>query len=324
MPFLIVGGALLVLLLGALAVSRWVYQKAFYVPKKQKNADPYAHFGRKKDEDYRRRLYGLVDMLKEKESEEVFTDSYDGLRLVGHYYHLADGAPLKIIFHGWRSTYLRDCGGGAEMAWRAGYNLLLVDQRALGKSEGHTITFGIKEKYDCLSWVNYAIERFGKDVKIILGGVSMGAATVLMASALDLPSNVKCISADCGYTSPEAIIRKVCREDMGIPDSLGFPFVRLGARLFGGFSIMDGGALEAVKHAKVPLMIMHGDEDDFVPFSMCHELYEAIPGQKTLLTVAGAGHGLSYFAQTERYEQTLRAFESAALEQEDGKERQDG
>ena len=123
---------------------------------------------------------------------------------------------------------------------------------------------------------------------------------------------------------PEAIIRKVCREDMGIPDSLGFPFVRLGARLFGGFSIMDGGALEAVKHAKVPLMIMHGDEDDFVPFSMCHELYEAIPGQKTLLTVAGAGHGLSYFAETERYEQTLHAFESAALEQEDGKERQDG
>ena len=149
------------------------------------------------------------------------------------------------------------------MAWNSGYNLLLIEQRALGGSEGRTITFGIKEKYDCLSWINYAIERFGKDVKIILGGVSMGAATVLMASALDLPKNVKCISADCGYTSPEAIIRKVCREDMGIPDWLGFPFVRLGARIYGGFSILDGGAIEAVKQAKVPLMIMHGDEDDF-------------------------------------------------------------
>lgn len=310
MPFLITSCVLLLILLG---ISRWVYNKAFYVPKGKKSADPYAHFGRKKDEDCRRKLYGLVDMLKEKESEEVSITSYDGLRLVGHYYHLRDGAPLKIIFHGWRSTYLRDCGGGAVMAWKAGYNLLLVDQRALGKSEGRTITFGIKEKYDCLSWVNYSIERFGKDVQIILGGISMGAATVLMASALDLPKNVKCISADCGYTSPEAIIRKVCREDMGIPDWLGFPFVRIGAWIFGGFSIKDGGALEAVKHAKVPLMIMHGDEDDFVPYAMCHELYDAIEGPKTLLTVSGAGHGLSYFVETERYEKALREFEESAL-----------
>ena len=310
MPFLIAGAALLLILL---AVCRWVYDKAFHVSKKQKIADPRAYFGGEKDAENRVKLYALVDMLEQKESETVSILSHDGLRLMGHYYHLSDDAPVKIIFHGWRSTYLRDCGGGAEMAWRAGYNLLLVDQRALGQSEGHTITFGIKEKYDCLSWINYLIDRFGKDVKIILGGVSMGAATVLMASALELPANVKCISADCGYTSPEAIIRKVCREDMKIPDWLGFPFVRIGARLFGHFSIVDGGAIEAVKHAKVPLMIMHGDEDDFVPFSMCHELYNAIPGEKTLLTVEGAGHGMCYFAETERYEKTLRQFESDAL-----------
>ena len=101
---------------------------------------------------------------------------------------------------------------------------------------------------------------------------------------------------------------------MKIPDWLGFPFVRLGARLFGKFSIMDGGAVEAVKHAKVPLMIMHGDEDDFVPFSMCHEIFDAIPGEKTLLTVKNAGHGMSYFVETERYEKTLREFESKALQ----------
>ncbi|MBQ8432030.1 MAG: alpha/beta hydrolase [Clostridia bacterium] len=315
MPFLIIGGAILFVLVSLLAVCRWVYEKAFYVPKHKKFADPHAYFGREKDEECRRRLYALVDMLADTPAEDVSIVSYDGLRLAGHYYHHADGAPVKIIFHGWRSTYLRDCGGGAEMAWHAGYNLLLVDQRALGGSEGHTITFGIKEKYDCLSWIQYVIDRFGEDVKIILGGISMGAATVLMASALDLPKNVKCISADCGFTSPEAIIRKVCREDMGVPDWLGFPFVRLGARIFGGFSIRDGGALEAVKHAKVPLMIMHGDEDDFVPFSMCHEIYNAIPGEKVLLTVEGAGHGLSYFEETERYEATLRDFESRALMQ---------
>lgn len=302
-----------VLLLILLAFCYWVYCKAFYMPNKKKPGNPREFFGGEKDECYRAPLIALVDELEPRPYEAVSIISRDGLRLTGRYYHTADGAPLKFIFHGWKSNLLRDCGGGAKMAFDAGYNLLLVNQRAHGDSDGNTLTFGIKEKYDCLDWVNYAVERFGSDVKIILGGISMGAATVLMASALDLPENVKCISGDCGYTSPEAIIRKVCRVDMGIPDWLGFPFVRVGARIFGHFSIIDGGAVEAVKHAKVPIMIMHGDRDDFVPFSMCHEIYDAIASDKTLLTVADASHGLSYFVETERYEKALREFESNAL-----------
>ena len=313
MPFLILGGVLLLILVAVLLAGRWVFEKAFYVPEHKKMADPRDFYSTGKDAVYKPALVALVDELEPLPFEAVSITSHDGLRLTGRYYHTADGAPLKFIFHGWRSNVLRDCGGGAKMAFDAGYNLLLVNQRAHGDSDGNVITFGIKEKYDCLDWIQYAIDRFGKDVKIILGGISMGAATVLMASALDLPKNVKCISADCGYTSPEAIIRKVCREDMKIPDWLGFPFVRLGARLFGKFSIMDGGALEAVKNAKVPLMIMHGSEDDFVPYSMCHQIYNAIEGKKVLFTVEGAGHGMCYFAKTEEYEKTLLQFESDAI-----------
>ena len=87
----------------------------------------------------------------------------------------------------------------------------------------------------------------------------------------------------------------------------------MGARIFGRFSIMDGGAVEAVKHAKVPIMIMHGDEDDFVPFSMCHEIYDAVSSEKTLLTVKDAGHGMCYFVETDRYAKALKKFESDAL-----------
>lgn len=313
MPFLIIGGVILVILATLLAICRWVYGKAFYMPDKKKPGNPRDFYSTGKDAIHRDALIALVDELEPIPFEAVSVISRDGLRLTGRYYHTSDGAPLKFIFHGWKSNLLRDCGGGAKMAFESGYNLLLVNQRAHGDSDGNTITFGIKEKYDCLDWINYAIDRFGKDVRIILGGISMGAATVLMASALDLPENIKCISADCGYTSPEAIIRKVCREDMGIPDLLGFPFVRMGARIFGRFSIMDGGAVEAVKHAKVPIMIMHGDEDDFVPFSMCHEIYDAVASEKTLLTVKGAGHGMCYFVETDRYAKALRKFESDAL-----------
>lgn len=313
MPFLISGAILVTILLALFAVCRWAYGKAFYHPDDKKAGDPRAFFSGDEHARYRQKLHELVDWLEPLDFERVSIVSRDGLTLVGRYYHTADGAPLKIVFHGWRSNLLRDCCGAAKMAMNAGYNLLLVCQRAHGESGGNTITFGILEKYDCLAWVNYAVDRFGSEVRILLGGVSMGAATVLMASALELPKNVKGISADCGYTSPEAIIRKVCREDVGIPDVIGFPLVRLAARLYGGFSVKDGGALEAVKQARVPLLLIHGDADAFVPFSMCHEIYGAIPGEKRLLAVKGAGHGLSYFVSSEDYESTLRAFEESAL-----------
>jgi fermentation-respiration switch protein FrsA (DUF1100 family) len=227
---------------------------------------------------------------------------------VGHYYHFKEGAPLKIIFHGWRSTYLRDCGGGAVMAWKAGYNLLLVDQRALGKSEGRTITFGIKEKYDCLSWVNYSIERFGEDVQIILGGISMGAATVMMTAGNPLPPQVKYVLADCGYTSPKEIISKVMR-DMKLPPALLYPCATLGARLFGHFDLNEDSPLEAMARCRVPVVFAHGDADDFVPYDMSVRLCEVCTGRhKKLVTVHGAGHGLAFPVGRDEYVRELLEF----------------
>ncbi len=314
MPFLIIGASLAVVAVCFLAILRWCYGKAFYFSNKQKKTDARTLVAETKDGVfYKEHMVSLVEELENTPFEPVTIVSRDGLTLFGRFYRFTERSCVEILFHGWRSNAIRDASGGAKMARDNGYNLLLVDQRAHGNSDGNTITFGILEKYDCLDWVAYTVNRFGADVKILLGGVSMGAATVLMASALPLPENVKAITADCGYSSPEAIIRKVCR-DMGIPDRLGYPFVRMGARLYGGFSLSDGGAVEAVRSARVPIMIMHGEEDDFVPFSMSGEIFEACASEgKELLTIPEAGHGTAYFYDTERYSQAVGAFKRRAL-----------
>ena len=260
------------------------------------------------------RSVGNLTSFEALPCEEITIRSHDGLTLFGRYYRFSDDeSRMEILFHGWRSNTFRDACGGAKIARDAGYNFLVVDQRAHGKSDGNTITFGVKEKYDCLDWVNYAIKRFGPDVRILLGGISMGAATVLMASALPLPKNVCGITGDCGYSSPEAIIRKVCR-DMKIPDRLGYPFVRMSARVFGHFSLDGESAVEAVRHAKVPIMLLHGEADDFVPFPMAGEIYDAIASKKQILTVPNAGHGLAYFYDTEYYVRELSAFKVGCLD----------
>lgn len=316
MPFLILGIVFFALLVAAFFFLRWGFCKAFYQRNEKKAIDPRKFFGSERDAFCHPKLVALVDELAARPFERVTIVSHDGLRLFGRYY-AAEGESrvVDVIFHGWRGSALRDGCGGAHLSRMAGHHLLLVDQRAHGESDGNVITFGILEKHDCLSWANYVVERFGPDVKILLSGVSMGASTVLMASALPLPPQVKGIVADCGYTSPEAIIRKVCREDMGIPDRLAYPFVRVAARLFGRFSMKDGGAVEAVKQASVPVLIVHGTGDGFVPHAMCRELYGACASQdKELLEVAEAGHGLAYFYDGEAYERAVRAFHRRTLE----------
>jgi pimeloyl-ACP methyl ester carboxylesterase len=211
------------------------------------------------------------------------------------------------MFHGYKSSAYLDFCGGIKFAIRSGHNVLIVDQRSHGNSDGTTITFGIKERHDCLSWIHYLNNRFGNDTPIILSGLSMGAATVLMASNLNLPDNVTGIVADCPYSSPKEILLKVCR-DMHYPATLMFPFIKLGAFLFGHFNLTECDALSCVKESKVPILIFHGDDDRFVPCSMSLALKKANPEQITLEIVPGAGHGLCYVIGPKQYENALEQF----------------
>lgn len=260
-------------------------------------------------EPYREQILRGIDVVLAHEHEDVYITSHDGLKLHARYYHVADGAPLTIFMHGYRSNALCDGNGAFIMSKRRGYNVLMVDQRAHGLSEGKVMTFGIKERYDCLDWIKYANQRFGDTTPIILMGVSMGAATVMMAAGLDLPSNVKCVLEDSGFSSPSEIIKSVIRS-MRLPVGLVYPVVRLSGRLFGGIDVeqADASSVEAVRDSKVPILFVHGEADDFVPCDMSKACFEACGKAKRILTVPGAGHGLSHCVDKDSYENLVEDF----------------
>jgi len=239
--------------------------------------------------------------------EAFSVTSFDGLALRGKYYHRFPGAPIELMLHGYRGNAQRDLCGGVQRCFACGRNALVVDQRASGHSGGNVISFGINEHRDCLTWVDFMVDHFGPDVRIILTGISMGAATVVMAAGKPLPPNVIGVLADCGYTSAKEIISKVIRQ-MGLPPKLAYPFVRLGARVYGGFDLQETSPVEALKNCKVPVFFVHGEADDFVPCDMSRRMYEVCPTRKMLYTVPGAGHGLAFPADQEHYLQVLGEF----------------
>lgn len=247
-----------------------------------------------------------LDRLYSVPYEEVRIKSQDGLTLYAKYYHIKDGAPVQIQMHGYRSMAERDFSGGFCEALNREHNILLVDERAHGKSEGKCISFGAKECIDCTEWIKYINERFSPDTPIILYGVSMGAATVLCALRKGLPENVRGIVADSPYTCCKDIVMKVGR-DRKIPMRIMMPFVRLGALIFGGFDINDASAIDSVGNASVPILLIHGKKDSFVPHSMSEKIYEK-NNKIRFCSFPDADHCLSYIYDTERYSKEVNDF----------------
>ncbi len=280
---------------------------AFYAPRKPKSKEEYPIPEGEIYEPYRDQIVAWLKESRALPQQEVSIQSFDGLTLRGKYYEYAPGAPIELMMHGYRGKAERDLCGGVQRCFALGRSALIVDQRACGTSEGRIITFGIKERRDCLDWVNFMIQHFGPDVRIILTGISMGGATVLMASGEELPSNVIGILSDCGYTAPKEIIQKVIRQ-MKLPAKLLYPFVKLSARIFGGFDLEECSAIEAVQKAKVPIILFHGEADDYVPCEMSRQVYETCISTKKLVTIPGAGHGLSYIVDSEKYLSELDGF----------------
>jgi len=255
---------------------------------------------------YREKVMENINSLLFKPFENVETQSFDGLSLKGRYYHFKDGAPIAIIMHGYRSNYCRDGNGGFKICTKYGLNVLLPDQRAHGKSGGKTITFGIKERFDCVSWTNYLIDRFGEDTKIILVGLSMGASTVMMASDI-APQNVKGIIADCGFSSPKDILTEVAGQ-MKLPPKAAYFFTRLSARMFGSFDTEGASAVKSVANTDIPILFIHGEDDDYVPCHMSKTCFDACKSEKYLLTVPNASHGMSYYIDTDKYTDMVNEF----------------
>ena len=258
---------------------------------------------------HRDKIIEWTNLARTLPYEEMTVLSHDGLILRGRYYEYKSGAPTEILFHGYRGNALRDMSGGVYRARMLGRNAILVDQRASGESDGHVISFGINERLDCIAWIKAAEEKLGPDAEFMITGISMGAATVMMAAGMGLPKSVKGVLADCGYTSPKEIICKVLREDLHLPPAIFYPIIKFGARLFGRFDLEGASPLLAMGNINVPIIFYHGTADAYVPSYMSDELYSACKAiDKRIVKIDGAGHGLAFPTDMDAYVEALKDF----------------
>ncbi len=185
--------------------------------------------------------------------------------------------------------------------------MLLVDARAHGESEGEYIGFGCLDRYDARVWIQWMIEECGEDIQLLLHGTSMGGATVLMTGGLELPGQVKGIVSDCGFTSPKEVFTHVLHSMYHLP---AFPMIQIADavnRKKAGYGLDECNAKREAANIQVPVLLIHGDADGFVPCGMCREIHENCKDAKQLI-VEGAGHAESYYKDTEAYEKALDDF----------------
>lgn len=250
--------------------------------------------------------------MLEQPHEDVYQTAFDGLKLHAAYFPAINENSGKkrivICFHGYTSQGLKDFIGLTDYYFKNGYAMLHPDARAHGDSEGKYIGFGCLDRKDALGWVNWVIEKCGEDVEIILHGISMGGATVLMASGLELPPQVKGIVSDCAFTSPKEVFTHVLKTMYHIPS---FPIMQ-GAEIMNkklaGYGMDECNAKREVAKAKVPILFIHGSKDTFVPVNMCHEIYDCCASSKKKLIIEGAAHAESYFKNMPEYEKALDEF----------------
>jgi fermentation-respiration switch protein FrsA (DUF1100 family) len=238
---------------------------------------------------------------------DIWTESHDGLKLHAHWIPADDPKGTVILAHGYRSTKLLDFGMILELYHNLGVNLLLMDQRAHARSEGKYITFGVLESRDMQKWVQFHNERFGSH-PLILSGLSMGASTALYLADRVLPGNVKGIIADCGFTSPKEIIAKVFRDTVHFGAGPFLWAADLFARVLAGFSLYERDTRKSLPKSRLPILLIHGKGDDFVPCEMTEQAYRACASPKEMFLVEESGHGISYLYDTPGYRKRVMDF----------------
>lgn len=240
--------------------------------------------------------------------EDIYCQSEDGLKLHATYFPKQGSDKLVICFHGYTSEGMKDYIALSGYYMKRGYAMLLVDERAHGMSEGKYIGFGCLDRLDAVRWIAWAIRECGEDVRILLHGTSMGGATVLMASGLILPEQVKGIVSDCGFTSPKEVFTHVLHSMYHLP---AFPVIQIADyvnRKKAGYGMDECNAAREVQKATIPILMIHGDADTFVPCTMCEEIYVNCNSPKKKVIIKGAAHAESYYKDRDTYEKALDEF----------------
>lgn len=271
-----------------------------YLNGKIRSSDPKSEISRLRRE--------ASERLAALPGETVSVTAFDGLRLAAHWFPQANARRVVIAVHGWRTSWHRDFGMVSDFLRESGSSVLYVEQRGQGSSDGEEMSFGGAERFDCLTWASWVHDHVSDTLPIYLYGISMGASSVMMASSLALPENVKGIIADCGFTSPDEIWEYVAKEKLHV---LYRPRKVIARRMFerrNPANRYDASAEEALASSKVPVLFIHGTADRFVPVEMTYRNYLACTAPKRLLIVPGASHAKSYFTDPQSYEAALMSF----------------
>ncbi len=239
-------------------------------------------------------------------SDKAEITSFDGLHLRAMFIPCENAKATVIMLHGYRSDGYADFSTVFEFYRELGFNILLPHYRSHFSSEGRYITFGLLERFDCCDWAKYTADNIGGDIYLV--GVSMGAATALMASGLDLPENVRGIIADCGYSSPWDELSYVLKRDYGLPP---FPLMQLVNRRFKrivGCDLRSASCTDALTKCNKPVLFIHGSSDNFVPCEMTYSNYKACKSEKSLYISDGADHAVTSWVDPEGYRSAIRDF----------------
>lgn len=295
----VLGGIILIFLIAIIGL----YSTIFYSPKKGQ-LDDFNLLSSKNYAGYEERIKELIVNLMNKPFEDLYIDSFDKKKLHARLFENKGSKKVAILCHGYRGTAYRDFCGGASEAIALGYNVILIDQRAHGLSKGHSITFGVREVKDLLSWISYAKNRFGEDIELVLIGISMGGATVLMAS--DKVENAKII-ADCPFTSPKIMLVETIKS-IKLPVFIFYPLLNITSLLFAHTNLSKMSAYDSIKRTNNKILIIHGTRDSVVPYKISQALYETYPNKIQYELFEGAEHGVSYVVDTERYKNLIRDY----------------
>ena len=241
-------------------------------------------------------------------SKDVYISSTNNGNLKLHAYEInnTDSDIWAIVIHGYMSEG-RAMTRFAQKFEDKGYNVLILDLRGHGLSEGNYIGMGWHDRLDLMDWIDYVLAK-NSNSKIILFGISMGASTIMMATGEQLPNNVKLAIADCGFTSAWD---EFCHQLRKLFDLSEFPILycaNICCKVNAGYYLKEASSIEQLKKSKTPTLFIHGDEDNFVPFEMLDKVYESASCEKEKLVIHKATHGLSSAVDPELYWNTVDKF----------------
>lgn len=253
----------------------------------------------------------VVQLEKEWEFapyETVSLVSRDDLKLKARMIrHPEKTSKVAVLAHGYMGQAAQ-MGEYAHYFYELGYDVLVPDNRAHGKSDGKYVGFGWLDRLDYVDWINQINELYEEEANIVLFGISMGAATVMMTSGEPLPPQVQAVIADCGYDTVENELRYQLKQMFNLPAFPLVPLTSLYTQYKVGYGFKEASAIKQLEKNKLPLLIIHGDQDDFVPTSMTEKLYQATKGPKELVIIKGAKHAESWDVDNEQYKQVVRQF----------------